>query len=246
MSSSFRRQALVRILTGMIILAVAAALASGCKTSEGEGYYAGPWYNIYGENCGTSMPSPGCNYYSNGAKLYVWEDPFYGNSPQALCGIGYNPSTCAYSDGSYFWISPDGVMYDPYGNALNGDENQGSRDIIGASASESESTILAVGKKFAQKNALAEATGVRIARTLNQMATLPKRLNRARTQADVADFTQRLYGVDFSRVSEAASQYAAGNTADLKALNAEVARNWGTTPETTEAVLKAWYSSAAF
>ncbi len=244
MSSSYRRQALIRILTGLILTAVAALLVSGCKPSDGEGLYAGPWYNVFGENCATSMPSPGCDYHANGMKLFIYEDPFFGNSPQAICGFGYDPNTCLAADTGYFWYSPDGIIYDPYGNAMNSAEEQGSRDIIADSAAESEKKVLEVGHDFAQKNALTEATGIRIARTLNQMATLPKRLGRARTESDIADFTQRLYGVDFRRVLNAASSYSAGDDSSLRELNSEVAGNWGTSPETTEAILKRWYSNA--
>lgn len=232
---------LVRGLRSAIaLLALSFSLASfnGCH-SGGEGYYAMPWYNVYGQPCSYS-PMPGCNYYPNGAKIYVWDDPFYSQSPHFWCGTGYDPYSCNQAWG-WNWYSPSGIVYDPWGYALNAGSDNGSRDIIAEASVEAEERVLSVGREFAQKNALSEETGVRIARALHQMATLPGRLGRARTEADIADFTKRLYGVDLSRVTAAALSYQAGDARALRELNSEVARNWGTSPEVTEQILRRWY-----
>lgn len=229
----------MRMIRLLVVAVVALAVFAGCRSGGGEGYYAMPWYDVYGKECGYT-PSPGCNYNANGRKIFVREDPFYGHSPHFWCGIGYDPDTCSQALG-WSWFSPSGILYDPWGYALNADSANASRDIIAEAGAEAQERVLSLGRDFAKKNALTEEVGIRIARVLHQMATLPGRLGRARTEADIADFTRRLYGVDYSRVISAARDYQAGDTRSLRELNAEVARNWGTSPEVTEQILRRWY-----
>ncbi len=203
------------------------------------------YYDVYGSKCASGTPTPGCDFYSDGSKLtaddyfgyknsiqtkLIWGDWTYNDSygnPQSYWGWGYRNDT--------------GIIFDENGNALNSADETSGRDLIGNYAALEEATILSAGKDFAARHALAESVGISIARTLNQMATLPKRLNRSRTTQDLRDFTQRLYGVDLDRVTSAADQAHAGDLTALKAINSEIARNWGTQPETSEAILRTWY-----
>ena len=140
------------------------------------------------------------------------------------------------------WKSPDGVLYDDHGNALNNlSSEEVGKDLIDNTAAIEEATIQGAGKAFALKYALSEASGVQVARTLNDWATLSKKFNRARTDADMADFTQRLYGVSVDKAKSALAAAKAGDSSQLENLNREVAKHWGTTPETSKAVLKNWY-----
>ncbi len=247
---SFKKIALTTITIAMALSASACRTGSSGGTNTGGGtgnVYHQPWYDVYGYVCGYDSPQAGCNFYSDGSKVYATEDPNYSDA-NWNANVQYGDWTYIDSYGNYAsysgwaWLSSTGVLYDDYGYALNSDEDQQSRDLIGDAAAKEEVTIKKAGKSFAQKFALAEATGVKIARTLNQMATLPKRLKRARNDADMRDFTKRLYGVDLDRAMAAADKASTGDMSDMKALNADVAANWGTQPETSEAILRGWYS----
>ncbi len=228
---------LVRLVSLFALILSSAAL-SGC--------FRQPWFDVYGYHCGNGHPSPGCDFYADGSKIVAVDDPYYNHYTYSNdVTWGYHSYTDVYGyDNSYWgwgWKSPDGILYDDYGRALNADENQSGRDLIANAAAIEEATIRDAGKRFAAKHALAETVGVSIARTLNQMATLPKRLNRARSSQDLRDFTKRLYGVDLDRLQSATEKAQAGDSSALKAVNADIAKSWGTQPETSEAILRGWY-----
>lgn len=234
----------------ILLLAMTTVLvmtASGCRN---EPVYRQPWYDVYGYVCGYDTPQAGCNFYADGSKVFATEDPYYSDN-NFVYDSEFGDWTYIDSYGYYVsyygwaWLSPTGVLYDEYGYALNNNEEQSGRDLIADAAAKEEATVAKAGKAFAQKYALSEATGVSIARTLNQMATLPKRLNRARTQADLADFTKRLYGVDLERAMAATTAAQAGSADALRSMNADVAAHWGTQAETSEAILRGWYKDLA-
>ena len=235
----------------LALLALALTTASAChnhgnNNGGGGNVYHQPWYDVYGYVCGYDVPQAGCNFYADGSKIFVTEDPNY-TYDNFYNGMQYGAWSYIDSYGYYAsyngwaWLSSTGVLYDEYGYALNEEQEQASRDLIGAAAAKEEAVVQKAGKSLASRYALAEATGVSIARTLNQMATLPKRLNRARTDADMADFTKRLYGVDLKRAMDAADKASSGDLNELQALNSDVASHWGTQPETSEAILRNWY-----
>ncbi len=222
-------------------------LVIGLLLSAVSGCYKQAWYDVYGNQCSYgSSPHAGCNFYADGSKIIMADDPYYSPSnysKEVQWGYWSYVDSYGYSQ-SYWgwgWKSSDGVLYDEHGYALNSSQDQSSRDLIANAAADEEATIQSAGKDFAAKHALAESVGVSIARTLNQMATLPKRLSRARSPQDVREFTQRLYGVDLDRMQSATDKAKAGDSSDLKAVNAEIAKNWGTQPETSEAILRGWY-----
>lgn len=228
------------VLLGFLALSVSIG-SSGCKVFVA---YEQPWYNVFGNYCGQGYPRPGCNFYSDGTKIVDIQDPYYGSRNYEWGIWTYYDSYGQYTTHiGWGWLSPTGVLYNFYGYALNENQGQDSRDLIANAAAVELETVNAAGRRFAQKHALAEATGIRIAETLNKMSTLPKRLNRARTQADLADFTRSLYGIDLNLITVAAEMANKGDLSLMRELNQEVAREWGTQPETSEAILRAWYGN---
>lgn len=223
---------------------LSAALMSGCVVSGGGGsaYYGPAWYDVYGNYCNSGNPSPGCNYYGDGAKIVAGEDPYYVSSSLAYGRWDFYDSW-GYPASFYGWAwqSPTGVIYDEFGTALNNDSESSSNDLISNVADRERDVVLTVGKKFAERYALAEDTGVRIASTLNDWATLSKKQQRARTAKDVADFSVRLYGLSADKAKAALDQAKKGSMAGLEAANSEVATYWGTSPETSKTILKSWY-----
>jgi len=205
--------------------------------------YQHAWYDVYGTQCTSyGYPMSGCNFYADGSKIMASEDPYYSSMTLYYDYWSYTDSY-GYRQGyeGYAWLSSTGILYDEYGNALNEmDQDQAqSADVISQAAQKEEQMAQKVGKAFAQKYALAEDAGVSIAKTLQDWAVLGK--DRARTESDVADFSQRLYGVSLDQAKSALVNALKGNKDSLDELNVDVAAHWGTSPETSKAILSQWY-----
>ncbi|MBS1960425.1 MAG: hypothetical protein JST80_13190 [Bdellovibrionales bacterium] len=203
------------------VMPLSLILLSACNFSTSVDLGYSSWYTAFGQACGYT-PRPGCNYYYNGAKIMIYQDPFYS-------GQSWND----------YWTSPNGIWYGPGGYAINSQQDQASTDVIGAVAAEEQQMVEQVGKDFAQKYALADDKGIQIATTLRDWAEIGK--TRARTEADLNDFVKRLYGVDPARVSKAIESALKHDSSKLLELNTDVAAHWGTTPETSQKILREWY-----
>ena len=215
--------------------------------SGGGGVYVDPyrhaWYDVYGNQCTyNGYPTAGCNFYSDGSKITASGDPYHSSFTLFYDYWTYTDSYGYRRDyQGYAWLSSSGILYDQYGNALNEtDENESpSADVISIAADQEKKASTRAGKVLSQKYALAESAGISIAKTLQDWATLGR--DRARSQADVADFSKRLYGVDYSRASRAIRDAALGDQGGIRELNVDVAAHWGTSPETSKAILSNWY-----
>lgn len=205
------------------ILLVGGYPSTGARTQP-QPYYG--WYDRFGYRCGAL--GPGCNYYSNGYKIEVEEDPYYYSSS----GWYYYYS---YYYGAYVNESPSGVLYDDWtGQALNeGNEVSDGFDVITDVALANKKRAQAAGHYFAQKFSLSEDQGARVAKTLNDFVMLKKR-----TTQDMADFTQRLYGVDFGKVLSAVDELKAGNQAGMSELIDTAAGTLNATPEATKELIQ--------
>jgi hypothetical protein len=223
----------------------------------GGGYTPGPgggyttpieraWYSVYGQRCGSGNPAPGCNFYADGSKISASADPSYYSS-----GHYVEFATWYYTDSygaarqfrGYAWLSGStGILYDEYGFALNElEDGMSGKDLIGDVAAIEESVVQEVGRDFAAKHALSEEKGVEVARTLNAWATLGKK--KTRTEADLADFSKRLFGVSLDSAKAALEVAKTGDLSRLEALNKQVAERWGTSPETSKEILMGWYAN---
>lgn len=230
-------------LTGALLLS-AMAMLTACNTTNnyngGSTYYSGGgtvdpayygWYNVYGSECGTLKP--GCNYWSDGLKIVDVEDPYY--SGPYVWNNYYD-----YYYGQYVWESPSGLIYDQYGNCLNR-ANGGNiqRDLVTIVSNEEAKTIEKAAAGFAKKYSLSAEVSMKVARSFNDWAKLGfKRGSKGRTDADLADFTKRLYGVDIKKVGTAILSASLGDSSSLNSTVSEVASNWNTSPETMKEILK--------
>lgn len=197
-----------------------------CNSYQGDPYYSA-WFNVYREPCSSSYgaPHPGCNYFANGTKIMAWQDPY-----------GYQ-----WQQGTY-WTSPTGIWYDPSGYALNtaAQSEEPSTDVITQASEEHTEVVRIAGKSLSQEYALSEASGFQIAKSLQDWSSLGKR--RARTEADVSDFSERLYGVKADKVELALARAEfSKNLQPIEELNLDVAAFWGTSPETSKVILKKWH-----
>jgi len=239
---------LLLTLTAVVITAISlSACNSGTTYSSGGGGYVDPykraWFDVYGTQCiNNGYPMAGCNFYADGTKITSSGDPYnasmtlYNDYWTYTDSYGYSRSYTGYA-----WLSSTGILYDSYGNALNEQDSESdqSADVIGLAALNEKQAAQAVGKTFAQKYALAEETGVSIAKTLQDWAVLGR--DRARTEDDVADISTRLYGVKLDKAKAALMEAAKGNKAALDDVNVDVAAHWGTSPETSKDILTKWY-----
>ncbi len=237
----------IKQLALVSIVGVSGMLVSACNVIVGGGggtvydpYYSA-WYDVYGNYCGNGYPSAGCNFYSDGTKITAGQDPYYANSFLTYDYWSYTDSYGFYREYmGYGWVSPSGILYDDYGNALNetDSEDQG-RDVIVNVAKQEKSSAEKMGKNFAEKYALSAVNGVKIAGTLQDWAKIGR--DRSRTNADVNQISKRLYGVDIVKAESAITKAALGDKTELEDVNADVAANWGTSPEVSKKILKTWY-----
>lgn len=204
--------------------------------------YYQPWYDVYGYTCGYGAPSPGCNFYSNGLKIVDIEDPYFTGSYYLIWDTYYYYDSYGYSSSytGWAWQSPNGIIYDDYGDALNDNDGKG-RDFAADVAQQEKNVVKTAGEYFAAKYGLDSDTGVKVARILKDWAAIGK--DRARTEKDIADFTQRLYGLDFNKVKNALAEAQKGDLSTFDGLIDEAATNWATTPETMKEILKTWYGN---
>lgn len=219
----------------------------GYSTGGGSGGYVDPykkaWYDVYGTRCiNNGYPMAGCNFYANGSKITSNSDPYHSSMTLYYDYWSFTDSYGYYRTYTgYAWLSSTGILYDDYGNALNEQDSDAaqSADVIALAAKKEKEATNMVGKTFAQKYALAENTGVSIAKTLQDWAVLGR--DRARTEDDVADISTRLYGVKLSKAKAALIEASKGNNGALDDVNVDVAAHWGTSPETSKEILTKWY-----
>lgn len=229
--------------TAVMIMALAVACGGG-GGGGGSDPYLQPWYNVYGEYCGAGEPRPGCNFYSDGYKIIDVEDPYFSSS--YVLEYGYWDYYDSYGNFQTYlgwgWGSYTQIIYDEYGRALNEIEEDSGRDIVSEAAEQADAVIEGAGKAFAESYALNEEKGIEIARTLNDWATLTKyRTIRARTEKDIADFSKRLYGVDMKDALAALESAKSGSVGALVEINTDIAKHWGTSPETSETIMRKFY-----
>lgn len=238
---------------GSVVAALAATvLVSACGGGGGSsggggviydpGYQA--WYDVYGFRCGTGGPSPGCNFYANGFKIGDIEDPYF-DSFYALEYARYF-YTDSYGFSSTYegfaWLSPNGILYDYYGDALNDDSGTG-RDLAGDVAQLEQNIVRTAADHLAEKYDLEPKVAMEIATVTHDYNQIGK--SRARTEADFADFSQRLYGQDLNEIKAALGESMKGNKAPVNGMVQELATTWSTSPENVKTIIKNWYGKEA-
>lgn len=231
-----QKRVVLGLLAGLLALG-----AVGCGSGGGsyDPYYHA-WYDVYGRYCYTGRPLPGCNFYSDGSKIVDTEDPYYANyhldygTWEYVDSWGYT----RYFTG-YGWLSNNGILYDDTGYALNEDEENTGRDWMSQAAEVEKAKISEAAQGLVEKFALNEESSLQVAKTLNNWANLGKQ--HGRTEKDVAEFSQRLFGVSVEKARPALIKAQTGDISALKELNIEVASHWNTDAEVSQAILMSWY-----
>jgi hypothetical protein len=229
------------------VLALTLGLAACHTTVVYTDPYYHAWYDVYGNYCTNGYPTSGCNFYSNGSKITMSGDPYYQAGTTLYNDYWTYTDSYGYrrSYTGFAWLSSTGILYDQFGNALNElDDDAAPADVIAAAVVKEKQVQAQVGKVLAQKYALNEDKGVMISKTLQDWAKLGK--DRARTDADVSDFSKRLFGVSAAQAEAAIGvAMATQNKSAVENLNVDVAAHWGTSPEVSKQILKNWYKDEA-
>lgn len=243
-------------LSCSLIMAGALVGLSSCETVIDGGYSGGTgsggvvydpivyaWYDMYGNGCSTGNPRPGCNFYwynSKLVKIIDQEDPYFTAYYYNLTydTYYYKLNGVTYSFSGFAWVSPTGIIYNEYGNALN-QRNTRGRDSAAKVARQELKIVEQAGKEFAAKYSLSVEKGIQVARSLNEWSKLGR--DRQKTEADLASFTEKLYGINYNSIKSALLEAQKGNTDAMRATVAQAAKNWGTNEETMKDILKNWY-----
>lgn len=92
---------------------------------------------------------------------------------------------------------------------------------------------------YAEKFNLSTDSAMKIAKNLRDFEALEDR-----TEADLADFSERLYGVNPSEIVSAVSSAQVGNNAELEAVIEKAAANFSTSSENMKAIVKEFHGKA--
>lgn len=153
--------------------------------------------------------------------------------------------------GCYTYVSSpyytEDCYYDYYGYYVcdvyyyNGDgtTDSTSKDEITNIAQAEEAKLAIAGKHYAEKFSLSVEQGTKIAKTLNDFKAIENR-----SDADVADFAQRLYGVNPTSIVAAVGKAQAGDNSQLNDVVAEAAKNFNTTQDNMKNIVKTMHGKA--
>lgn len=112
------------------------------------------------------------------------------------------------------------------------------RDLITTVSANQNANITKTADLLAKKYSLSATTSLNVAHSLIDWNKLSNR-----TEADLADFSKRLYGIDIKKVNSALVLSAQGNNSELDQTIAEAAVNWGTTPENMKNIIKDFHGN---
>lgn len=134
----------------------------------------------------------------------------------------------------------DNCYYDYYGNYVcdtyynNGDGTTDTgRDMITNIAQAESQKLANQAKHYAEKFSLSADQGMKIAKTINDFNAVQNR-----SDADVADFAQRLYGVNPASIVSAVGKAQAGDNSQLNSVVAEAAKNFNTSSDNMKNIVK--------
>jgi len=155
-------------------------------------------------------------------------------------GAGYySPYYDPYYD-SYCYYNYCNYYYDGWGNIVyySTPSTGRGRDVVGDVAKQEEKELKQAAEGLVARYALSSEKAVQVAHVLKDWNQLS---GRARTEADYAEFSERLYGMKFTALQSAVVKAYEGDSESLKSAVAQVAQNWGTSEETMREVFTKWY-----
>ncbi len=153
--------------------------------------------------------------------------------------------TTSVSTGPYYECYP---VYDYYGYYLydecdyyyyNADGTSQELDIVGEVADVETAVLEKTADIYADKFSLSNDQAMKIAKNVKDLNALSER-----TESDIADFAQKLYGVNPSEVVSAVANAQVGLNADLDSVIEKAAKNFNTSSQNMRAIVKELHGKA--
>ncbi len=153
---------------------------------------------------------------------------------QRTCVVGnFQPGRGCEWTGPY--CGPSGCG--PYYSA----DGQTSRDLLTGLDMYDEAEMEARAARISARYLLTDEQGLRLSRSVRDFTLLENR-----SDADLADFSLRLYGVSPAAIIAAAAEAQLGNAQELQRLIAQAAEHFGTDPATMREIVGDLHSGLLF
>ncbi len=131
-----------------------------------------------------------------------------------------------YTDCGYYYYNEDGG----YTHEL---------DISGEVADREKLELKKTAEIYAEKFSLSNDQAMKIAKNVQNYQALQDR-----SAEDIADFAQKLYGVNPSEIASAVANAQVGNNAQMESVISKAAKNFNTNEETMKAIVKELHGKA--
>lgn len=132
-------------------------------------------------------------------------------------------------------------MYDEcYWEYYNQDGSLAQELDISGEVADREALVLSkTADVYAEKFSLSADQAMKIAKNVKDFDALQDR-----SEADIADFAQKLYGVNPSEIASAVANAQVGNNAEMESVISAAAKNFNTNEETMKAIVKELHGKA--
>tara|TARA_B100001971_G_C18268046_1_gene596804 strand:+ start:260706 stop:261317 length:612 start_codon:yes stop_codon:yes gene_type:complete len=131
-----------------------------------------------------------------------------------------------YTECGYYYYNTDGTQ-------------SFELDMVAQVADQEAFALEKTASIYAEKFSLSTDKAMQIAKNIKDLNALEDR-----SAADLADFAQKLYGVNPSEVVDAVANAQVGNNAELDAVISTAAENFNTDTETMKAIVKELHGQA--
>ena len=112
-------------------------------------------------------------------------------------------------------------------------------DLAQSVADKEEASQIALASAYEAQFDLTSKSAMRIAKVVMDLNSLEER-----TQEDLLDFAQKLYGVNPDEIISAISNAQVGNNNELEIVIEKASENFGTSKETTKAIIQELHGQA--
>lgn len=144
-------------------------------------------------------------------------------------GGGYESCYLEYDP---FWDEFYEVCEYYYSNS-DGEVKGMSSDVVADAGEKEEKFLNASAEFYANEFSLSKEKGLKLAKTLKDF-----KATTSRTEADLADFAERLYGINPSKMVSAVSEAQTGDSSALNEVVNEAAEKFGTDADNMKDIVK--------
>lgn len=125
-------------------------------------------------------------------------------------------------------------MYDECGWYYYNDKGEATKelDMVGEVADKEELVLNKYATRYSEKYNLSTEQGLKIAKNIRDYSALKNR-----SAVDIADFAQKLYGVNPSKIVSALSAAQVGEKAQLESVIEEASENFNTSKQNMKSII---------